>query len=189
MGLLTARKKLFCGSNMVLDREAGNRLDALYRKHHSDVFRLCLRFCAGDRPWAMDRTQEVFVKLALCLDELVDTEDLGGWLYRVGANVCLMELRRQRGWRKVVDVMLRAPERRSLSPEREVRARHDVSDVERAIHHLPPHERAVMVLVYLDGKSQTDAAKLLGLSKGQVSKLHARALANLRAQDWEVACA
>jgi DNA-directed RNA polymerase specialized sigma subunit len=39
---------------------------------------------------------------------------------------------------------------------------------------------------YLDGMSQTNIAKALGLSEGYVSKLLARALQSLRALDWEV---
>ena len=44
-----------------------------------------------------------------------------------------------------------------------------------------------MVLVYLEGHSQNEVASLLGLSKGQISKLHKRALDTLRAREWDVA--
>ena len=45
---------------------------------------------------------------------------------------------------------------------------------------------AVMVMVHLEQKSQTETAELLGLSKGQVSKLHSRALAHLRQREWNI---
>jgi DNA-directed RNA polymerase specialized sigma subunit len=43
-----------------------------------------------------------------------------------------------------------------------------------------------MVLVHLEGKSQNEAAELLSVSKGQLSKLHTKALAELEKRDWEV---
>ncbi len=79
----------------------GQTFDELYRKHHDAVFRACLRFAAGDRDWAMDRTHDVFVTLAREVDALRDASDLGGWLYRVAVNTCLMDLRRAKGWRRI----------------------------------------------------------------------------------------
>ncbi len=165
-------------------REA--QLDALFRRHLDDVLRTCLRFAAGDRQWALDRTQDVFVRLAEELPSLRDVDDLGGWLYRVATNACLMALRRERGWRRVADRLMQALPGRAPSAERQARAERDVSAVEADIAALPARERAVMSLVYFDGKSQSEVAAVLGMSKGQISKLHSRALAKLKARDWEV---
>ena len=43
-----------------------------------------------------------------------------------------------------------------------------------------------MTLIHLDGKTQSEAARLLSLSEGQVSKLYKKALATLQASDWEI---
>ena len=171
---------------MKLKREDSKWLDELFRKHQQDVFRTCLRFAAGDREWALDRSQEVFVTLAQSLGKLGELEDLGGWLYRVSVNACLMELRREKGWRRIVNNWMAHEPEHVPSAESQVQARKDVSELELALKSLPTTERALMVLVYLDGKSQSEAAKQLGFSKGYVSKLHKRALARLESMDWEV---
>jgi DNA-directed RNA polymerase specialized sigma subunit len=40
-------------------------------------------------------------------------------------------------------------------------------------------------LIYFDGETLTDAARAIGVSKGQASKLHHRALAALGRTGWE----
>jgi RNA polymerase sigma-70 factor (ECF subfamily) len=164
----------------------GQQFDALYRKHHDAVFRACLRFAAGDRDWAMDRTHDVFVILARRMGKLTDTDDLGGWLYRVAFNTCLMDLRRARGWRKVKDQLLGWVGPAASTPERNAQAKRDVSKLELAVRELPVKQRVLITLVHLDGKTQSEAARLLSLSEGQVSKLYKKALSNLQACDWEI---
>jgi RNA polymerase sigma-70 factor (ECF subfamily) len=133
----------------------------------------------------MDRTHDAFVTLAEKLDGLDTSEELGGWLYRVAVNTCLMDLRRQKSWRTLFGALSGRPEPVD-DMERRVRARRDASRFEAVLAELPAEQRSVMVLVYLDGASQTEAAELLGFSKGYVSKLHSRALASLRRRDWEI---
>ncbi len=171
---------------MVLDDSQRRRLDDLFRKHHQEVFQVCLSFAARDREWAMDRVQEVFVKLAQNLGRLTDLDDIGGWLYRVAVNNCLMELRRRRGLFYFLERFQVTSDIHPSSAEHHLRTARDVLALEQALTTLPPLERSVLTLVYLQGKEQTEAAQLLNLSKGYVSKLHKRALALLAAQEWEV---
>jgi len=168
--------------------EAEARLfDRLYRKHAQEVFRHCLRFAAGDRAWAKDRMQDTFLKTALHLKKLKDPEDLGGWLYRVAARECLMALRKGRGWRQIQKRLggKKVPANGAVG-ERLVQSQRDVSALEHAISDLPAKQQAVMVLIYLDGKAQKEAGEVLGYSKGQISKLHRRALERLKAGEWEL---
>ena len=53
-------------------------------------------------------------------------------------------------------------------------------DVRRALAALPPGQRAVLVLRYLDDQSEADTARMLGISLGTVKSRAARGLANLR---------
>lgn len=170
---------------MKLSDESSRRFDALYRRHSDEVFQTCMRFAAGDRAWAMDCAHDVFITLAERLEGLDEHEDLGGWLYRVAANTCLMRLRRQKSWLGIFGAISNVA-RHSSEMERGVQARRDVTRLEEALAELPPEQRAVMVLVHLDGKSQTEAAGILELSKGYVSKLHQRAVTALRAKEWEI---
>jgi RNA polymerase sigma-70 factor (ECF subfamily) len=165
----------------------GRWFDEVYRAHAESVFRVCRRFSGGDRDWAKDRMHDVFIKLLERADQVREVGDPGGWLYRVSVRTCFMELRRKRRFSGVLGALMGVSDEPSLGPERLARARRDVGELEAALADLPPKERAVVVLVHLEEKSQTEAAELLELSKGQVSKLHSRAMAKLRAREWDVA--
>jgi RNA polymerase sigma factor (sigma-70 family) len=172
---------------MPLEAEQARLFDELYRKHRDEVFRVCLKFGAGDRAWALDRMHDVFVTLAEKLPKLRDPEDLGGWLYRTSVNCCFSILRKQRGWRRVFQVLQTPAAGRARLVEPDIQARRDLAALEGRLRHLPPNERTVMTLVYVDNKSQAEAAELLDLSRGYISKVHDRALALLKEQEWELA--
>lgn len=165
------------------------RFEALYREFHQRVFQTCLRFAGGDRQWAIDRVHDTFMKLTTKMGELDGLDDLGGWLYCVAVKQCLMELRRQRLWLTLRQKLLPFGGRQGASPEAQVQARRDLSGFELALEGLPPKQRALMIIIHVDGKSQTEAAEVLGLSKGQVSKLYKKAMTALQAHDWETAFA
>ena len=56
-------------SSLLLVREGAaagapaTRVATLYRQHRDQVYRLALRYGRGDRQWAEDVTQDVFVSL------------------------------------------------------------------------------------------------------------------------------
>jgi RNA polymerase sigma factor (sigma-70 family) len=170
---------------VALDSEQRKRFDEMYREHAQMVFRTSLRFAAGERQWALDRMQDVFVKLARNIDTV--QENPGGWLYRVAVNECFMAMRRQKTWGRVKDTLFADEPIMARSPEPDVEAREALGRLSHELEQLPAKQRAVMVLVYLEGRSQNEAANLLDLSKGQVSKLHKRALDTLRQREWDVA--
>jgi RNA polymerase sigma-B factor len=47
---------------------------------------------------------------------------------------------------------------------------------------LPERERRILILRFVDGKTQTEIAEVVGISQMQVSRLVARSLAQLREQ-------
>ncbi len=159
----------------------------LYQQHRERVFHLCLRLGCGNRAWAEDATQDVFVKLIERLPALSGQDDLGGWIYRVTVNTCLTRLKREGSvWRKVQRALLGAAAPTSgETPERRVAARQEIAAALAELERMPAKERVVFCMKHLDGLEQQQIAADLGLSEGYVSKLLHRAHARLEEQGWE----
>ena len=114
------------------------------------------------------------------LESLGDHEQLGGWLYRVTTNRCLRKLERERfRSRPLVRWLLLTGAEVEPSIENQMFARHELERARLALARLPARERVVLGMCHLDGKSQREVCEILGLSKGYVSKLLARGIAQL----------
>ncbi|MEL6546585.1 MAG: sigma-70 family RNA polymerase sigma factor [Myxococcota bacterium] len=159
-------------------------LESIYRKHREQVFLTCMRFAAGDRQWAMDRMQEVFVTVAERFDQVESINSLDAWLHRVTVNRCFTQLRRTKRWSLLQGSIASIFRSTSRSPAAQILARDDLHTLEKSLQRLRPAERAVFVLVNMEDRKQSEVADLLGLSKGQVSKLLARAMEKLRGLGW-----
>jgi RNA polymerase sigma-70 factor (ECF subfamily) len=55
-----------------------------------------------------------------------------------------------------------------------------------ALQALPPKEQVAFCMLHIDAVPQTEIARILGYSRGYVSKLITRATARLAAAGWEI---
>ena len=159
---------------------------ALYAAHRAQVFRWGMRYGGGKIDWAEDLTHDVFVKTFELLPTLRDTEDLGGWLYRVTANLAIERIRREQSIFTRIARLYRAGKEQS-APSAEVRvfAREEAEAAAGALASLPAKERVALCMLVIDGKSQREIARALSLSDGYVSKLIHRAWDKMRAAGWD----
>lgn len=160
---------------------AEERVRNLYDAHHRKVFYWALRVGAGDRAFAEDVTHDVFVRLLQHIDRLSDDEEMGAWLHRVTVRLAFTRLSRARWRTQLLDrfgfgFLHHAPE---------AEARIELSETLTALGELPEKERVVLLLLHVDGWSQSEIARELGLSKGYVSKLVRRGTETLRKKGWE----
>jgi RNA polymerase sigma-70 factor, ECF subfamily len=161
------------------------RVATLYREHRDRVYRIALRYAAGDGAWAEDVTQDVFVALCRTLHRLDDDADMQGWFYRVTQNACLSRLRRQ--------AMMSAPGVRWLLGRR-TREAEDLEDAAANRQHvrrvfgmldtLSPKERVAFCMYHLDGREQAEIGAILGFTKSYVCKLIKRAESHLKEDKW-----
>lgn len=168
---------------------AGNEglrvLEAAYRDHGDYVFGVCMKLASGDRSWALDRVHDVFMRLHENLNSLELDSDLRPWLRKVAVNECLMDLRRRERRQRLLHLFGRVPEVSPERPDQSAALRRDVIALDLALAGLPAKQRVLLSLMYFEGESLSDAATLIGISKGQASKLHKRALASLGEREWE----
>lgn len=162
-------------------------VERLYREHKDFVHRLALRYGSGRRAWAEDVTHDVFVGLFDALDELVDHDDLRGFLYRATTNRCLSKLRRDK-LRALAPVrwLVGDPAPDTIAPEAGLEAREELRQLVAALDELDPKERVAFSMYYADGLEQEAIGAAIGCSKSYVCKLIQRAVKKLEQRGWEV---
>ncbi|MGE0869248.1 MAG: RNA polymerase sigma factor [Kofleriaceae bacterium] len=162
-------------------------LESCYAMHYAKVFRLGLRYGAGNAAWAEDLTHDVFIALAENASDLDFAEDVGGWLYRVASNLAISKLRNERSFLGRVRTMLSVDQRESI-PGADVSFEHNEVAVRamNAMRQLPAKQQVILSMLLIDGLPQNRIAQLLSMSEGYVSKLVARGLAKIRSEGWEV---
>jgi len=135
--------------------------ELLYRKHVGRVHGAILRLVGMDHARADELTQEAFVKAWQKLSGFRFESAFSTWLYRLGVNTALMELRGRGDERNVeADVL-------ELAAGGEVPfCAGERSDLERVVAALPPRARAVLVLHDVEGWKHEEIAGELGMAVG-----------------------
>jgi RNA polymerase sigma factor (sigma-70 family) len=164
----------------LLARWAGRRDEAAFElllwRHGPMVWAACRRLL-GDVQDAEDAFQATFLVLLGKAGSVRAGGALGAWLHRVACRVALRlraaQARRAGRERAVRDVP--APAEADALAGRELGAALDEE-----IDRLPRLQRRAFVLCCLEGKTQAEAARLLGCPPGTLSAWVARARAKLR---------
>jgi RNA polymerase sigma-70 factor (sigma-E family) len=157
-----------------VDARAEAEFERYFRARRDAVRRTAYLMC-GDWHRADDHTQAAFVALHRHWRRVRDKGALDAWMRRTLMRAVVDESRRP--WRRerftddaaAVDRVVADPD---------VTTRHVLVDGLRAV---PPRQRAVLVLRYLDGLDVAATAAALGCSEGTVKSQTAHGLAALRA--------
>jgi RNA polymerase sigma factor (sigma-70 family) len=152
----------------LLERFAARRdegaFTALLERHGPMVFGVCRRVLRHDQD-AEDAFQATFLVLARKAGSRGWRDSVGAWLHAVAQRVALkartLAARRHVRLTEVVDDVAAEPARES--PWHELRP---ILDEE--LNRLPEKYRAPLVLCYLEGKTNEEAARLLGRPVGTV---------------------
>jgi RNA polymerase sigma-70 factor (ECF subfamily) len=181
-------------------------LEAALEKHRRELTAYCYRML-GSAFDAEDAVQETMVRAWRSYDRFEGRSSLRSWLYRIATNVCYDQLngkqRRARpmdlGPSSTADTALGAPlgEATWLQPmpdARIVATDGDPAEVAEAresvrlafvaaLGHLPPRQRAVLILCEVLRWKAEEAAELLETSVASVNSALQRARATLAAHD------
>jgi RNA polymerase sigma factor (sigma-70 family) len=158
------------------DNHDEGAFSVLVRRHGPLVLGVCRRVL-GDAHAADDAFQATFLLLARKAGSLASPERLASWLHGVACRVAT-RARVQESKRRTRERMVPIPGP-TLSDDglvrRELRA---ILDEE--VNRLPARQREAVVLCYLEGQTNAQAAVLLGCPRGSVATLLARARQRLR---------
>ena len=134
----------------------------LVRRYQDAMYRHAVRM-VGDADEAADIVQKALVKGFRKLGSCQDPEKVGGWLFRIGANMCKDFLKSRR--RKDVSFEdLGAPMEGLGGPGDDLDRAEMRRALEGAIEQLTPGVREAFVMKHLEGRSYERMADLMGVS-------------------------
>jgi len=151
--------------------------ETLLKRHEARVFRVLrlLGVAAADRD---DVAQNVFLRMFRSLDGFRAGRPFSSWVYKIAANAALdwrvqsdRKRREEAPWDEAIDEAARAPEAGQLELSRRLEA---------ALDTLSERERAVFVLVEMEGIERADAARALGITRITLRRHLGLAKARLR---------
>ncbi len=153
------------------DESAEAAFAALVERHGPIVHRVCLDVI-GNLHDAQDAAQAVFLILARKARSIRKPESLGPWLHgvalRVARRVRSQAARRKSAERQKADITTR---QQGLAEHGHDSMGHD--DLHNEINRLPEKYRRPIILCYMQGRTQPQAAQMLGWPLGTVqTRLH-----------------
>ena len=157
------------------DREGQLAFEAIVRRHGPMVLGVCRRVL-GDEQSAEDAFQATFMVLAIKAPAVRRRDSLGSWLHGVAARVARRALATRR--RQQPQPLPEADLIATAAPDPALADLAAVIDEE--LGRLPDKYRLPVVLCYLEGRTQEEAARTLVWTKGTVSGRLARAKDLLR---------
>jgi RNA polymerase sigma-70 factor, ECF subfamily len=178
------------GELLVASRAETGAFEELYRRHVETTVRFAAR--RAERPEdVVDLVAAVWLEVIASLDRYEPHRgDALPWILGIAANLCAVERRRRARER---DVIQRLGGRRVLADddyarlEREIDALAAAPRLRRKLRALPPSERVVAELVFLDELTPARAAAALGIRPSAVRMRLARARRKLRSADEDAA--
>jgi len=144
----------------------------LVQAHGAMVHATALRV-TRDAAAAQDVAQETFLELARKAGGI--TQSVAAWLHRVSWNRACDVVRRETTRKRVEDAMAETwhTDREATWPDIE-------PHVDEALNELPPELREVLVLYFLEGRTQAEVARHLGKNQATVSRAIERAITAMR---------
>lgn len=150
--------------------------DALLEKYQRKVYATAYRM-THDSEEAKDVTQKVFMNAYQGLPGFRQDSLFKTWLYRIAVNVCLNQVRQDRGTEVELDDSISGNQRGSLSLliEKEERDR-----MRQALARVPERQRMAVVLRVYEGFDIAETASAMGCSEGAVKAHYHLAVQKLK---------
>ncbi len=153
----------------------------LVRRHRDRLWAVALR-TLGDREEAADAVQDALISAYRAAHTFRGRSAVTTWLHRITVNACLDRARKTTSRRtspvddtERLEHLLDPHESAEAPAERDALHRELIS----ALTHLPPEQRAALVLVDMQGYPVAEAAEVLGVAVGTVKSRCARGRARL----------
>lgn len=154
-------------------------IEALMRKYGNDVLRTAYMY-VKDSHLAEDIFQEVFIKVNQKLYTFQGESSIKTWIIRITINACKDYIKS--AWNQKVTALTEVHEN-TLAGEDDYRAVEQADEgrmVRDAVIKLPQKYKDVLLCVYYQDMTVTEAAKILGIAEGTAKSRLSRAKEKLR---------
>src|SRR3954462_7716768 len=149
--------------------------EAIVERYRGALLRASRRYLPEAR--AEDALQQAYLSAWSALQRGDEVRDLRAWLYRIVHNTALNQLRVSGYDYAELDEALRGSE----APDEELEPRAIVRQTLTGLAALPERQREALLRIAIEGRSQEEVARELGVSEGAVRQLVHRARLTLRA--------
>ncbi len=138
--------------------------------------RFLLTLCDGDRALADDLAQSALVKAYVASADYVPRVKFSTWLYRIAYNGFIDHVRKKKP--KTIDDT--SPEAMRVACDSRADARFEHQDLHAAIDKLPPNEKAVILLFYMEDRPVKEISVILNIPEGTVKSHLSRGREHLK---------
>ncbi|WP_280749314.1 sigma-70 family RNA polymerase sigma factor [Parabacteroides sp. PF5-9] len=141
----------------------------LLDKYSLQVYTLIVRI-VQNREDAEELAQDVFLKVFKNLSSFKGDSSFSTWIYRIAYNTAVSEMRKKRYEFLAIDEQLinNASENDIAEALNQTDANEQVEQLESALALLPPDERALILLYYMQQKSTEEIASIAELTVSNV---------------------
>jgi RNA polymerase sigma factor (sigma-70 family) len=145
-------------------KEQDQRFQELIEQHKGILFKVARTYCQNEEE-RQDLIQEISIQAWRSLDRYDEKYKLSTWLYRISLNVAISFYRRNAKWQGITvplnDRISQNPEIENTDKEQQLIM------LDRFINELNDIDKALMLL-YLEDKSHSEIADILGISQSNV---------------------
>ncbi|MBK7938630.1 MAG: sigma-70 family RNA polymerase sigma factor [Lewinellaceae bacterium] len=140
----------------------------LYNRYKGKVFAKCISMLA-DEGLARDATQDIFIKVLLNLSRFTEQSSFSTWVYSITYNYCIDMIRRKK---KVPLIFTEDIGKVSKETEAEipdsVLLEMKQERLAKVLEHLPPGDKAILMMKYIDDLQIRDIGDILGKSESAI---------------------
>jgi RNA polymerase sigma factor (sigma-70 family) len=137
--------------------------DQLFSQYRDWIYRLCYSYTRSEDQ-AEDLMQECFSKVWLNLSNFQNRSDYSTWIYRIAANTCLMQLRREKNNPVEYHQQLKESAAEEHTNDREQQS----ENLYKAINQLGEMDRLIISMV-LEDTPQKQIGEVLGITENNVN--------------------
>jgi RNA polymerase sigma-70 factor (ECF subfamily) len=146
--------------------------DALFRRYQLPLYVYIFEL-VRDEQTSLDIMQEAFINAARHLRSLRDDAKFGSWLFGIAHQKCIQRWRKRAREEMLRDEFANAPADFESAPDDLLIREEQEAEFMKLLNELPPPQRSVLLLHFVEDFSLEEIAGVTGVSLGTVkSRLH-----------------